>query len=570
MNPIGFLIDVITNAVRLIRNLVAELLSAPEYVVLQAEGTLPERRQPRPGLLQRLLAGPMMGRQQESLEEWRERLRRLSRDSRVKGIVLKIGGLGAGITALENLRAALSDFRASGKRLVAYLVTAGEAPNLFVYYLASAADTLVLPESAWLWVFGPRTEATFLRTALDRIGVLPQFHHIAEYKTAANRFLHPEMPPSQREVVTSLLDSTFEDLVAAIAGARGIGADAVRAAVDQGIISAADAKTRQLVDVLAFEDDLPRLLGTPGQPARIVPWPQAQSRVRMPYQWSSLQRQTIAVVELLGTIVTGESREFPIPLPLFGTRLAGHETVARAFRAAEQAAHVKAIVFHVDSPGGSAIASDMIWREVARVQQTKPVIAHMGNVAGSGGYYVSCGARHIVAGATTLTGSIGVVSGKMNFQGLYERGGLRREVIARGETATIPSGFVSFSEVEWNRMVSWMDEIYGQFKAHVAAGRRTAVEDIERVARGRVWTGRQALAHGLVDEVGDFEAAVRKAKQLGGIPTDADVPVMTVRPPKAVAVPAAGAAAWIEMLRTAASLIQERPVLLMPETRIAS
>lgn len=566
MNPLGLIVDIVANAVRLVRNLVAALLPSPEYVVLHVSGTLPERRQPRPGLLQRLLAGPLAAQPQESLEEWRERLRTLAADPRVKGAVLKVGDLRAGPASLENLRAALAAFRGGGKRLVASLVT-GEGADLFAYYLASAADTIVLPESGGLWLFGPRTEATFLRGALDRIGVLPQFHHIAEYKTAANRFLHAEMPTPQREMVTSLVDSVFADLVQAIAGARRIGAEVVRGAIDQGIISSAEAVDRRLADVIAFEDELPRLLGTPDRPARLVPWSQARSRVRHRFHFASLQRHAIGVVELIGGIVTGESREFPVPLPLFGQRMAGHETVARAFRAAERASQIKAIVFHVDSPGGSALASDMIWREVARVQQTKPVVVYMGNVAGSGGYYVSCGARYIIAGATTLTGSIGVVSGKFNLQGLYARGGLRREVIARGETATMLSGFVSYTEVEWDRMVAWMHEIYGRFKDRVAAGRGKTVEDVERIARGRVWTGRQAVTCGLVDEVGDFAAAVRKAKQLAGIRDDADVPVLTVRPPKSAGIPASSAA-WMEMVRTAAAFMESRPMLLMPEMLI--
>lgn len=567
MNPLALVVDVVTNLVRLIRNLIAAVLPAPEFVVLQVHGTLPERRQPRPGLLQRLLAGPMAAQPQDSLEEWRERLRVLAGDARVKGAVLKIGDLRAGPVSLESLRDALAAFRRSGKRLVAYLVTAGEGADLLSYYLASAANTIVLPESAGLWLFGPRTEATFLRGALDRIGVLPQFHHIAEYKTAANRFLHSEMPTPQREMVASLLDSVFDDLVAAIADARGTGAEAVRAAIDLGIVPAAEAKARRLVDVLAFEDEIPRLLGTPDRAARIVPWPQARSRVRRPYRFTALQRQAIGVVELLGAIATGESREFPLPLPLFGSSIAGHETIARAFRAAERSPQIKAVVFHVDSPGGSAVASDMIWREVARVQRTKPVVVYMGNVAGSGGYYVSCGARYIVAGATTLTGSIGVVSGKFNLQGLFARGGLRREVIARGETATMPSGFVPYSEIEWNRMVAWMHEVYGHFKERVASGRRKTVQEVEHIARGRVWTGRQAVTHGLVDEIGDLESAVRKAKQLAGIREDADVPVVTVRPPKVASIPAAPAA-WLDMLRTAAALLEHRILLLMPENPI--
>lgn len=565
MNPIAVIIETAANALRAVRNLLAAILPAPEFVVLRVSGGLPERRPPRAGLLQRLLPGPLAMPAQESLEEWRERLRLLAADPRVKGVVIEPADLRAGPASLESLRAALAAFRDSGKRLVAYVPVS----DLPTYYLASAADTVVVPESAELLLYGPRAEATFLRAVLDRLGILPQFHHIAEYKSAANRFLHAEMPAAQREMLTSILDSVFETMTAAIARSRAIAPSAVREAVDLGILSAADAARRALVDAVAFEDDLPALLGAGGRPARLVPWPQAKRRLAAPIRWRSLQPRAIGVVQLVGTIVPGESRDFPVPLPLFGQHLAGHESVVRAFRTAETMPQVKAVVFHVESPGGSAVASDMIWREVARVQQTKPVVVYMGNVAGSGGYYVACGSRHIVASATTLTGSIGVVSGKFDASGAYQKGGLRREVLARGATATMPSAFAPYSQEEWRALVTWMEDVYARFKAHVAAGRRLTGDAVELIARGRVWTGAEALERGLVDEIGDFDTAVRKARSLAGIAPGAEVPVLTIRPPKAAAIPAATPAAWGGAFHAAAALWREPALLLMPSDTLS-
>ena len=206
-----------------------------------------------------------------------------------------------------------------------------------------------------------------------------------------------------------------------------------------------------------------------------------------------MERHAIGIVQLVGTIVPGESRDLPLPLPLVGQQLAGHETIAQALRRAESSSRIKAIVFYVDSPGGSAIASDLIWHEVSRVQRRKPVVVCMGNVAASGGYYVACGAQHIVAGATTLTGSIGVIAGKIDWHGLLEKASIHREIIRIGATASMPSTFVSYSDQEWELLRRWMDEIYQRFKARVAAGRGRSLEAIDEVARGRVWTGRQAL-----------------------------------------------------------------------------
>ena len=558
MNPLAVVFEIVANAVRAVRNVLSSLRPAPDFVVVRLAGSLPERRAPRPPRWRRLFPLPMAAAAEESLEEWRERFQVLSADPRVKGVVLKVGDLQAGATSLESLRAVLERYRANGKQVIAYLPTA----KLFSYYLASIADVIVVPESGELALHGPRVEATFLRVALDRLGILPQFHHIAEYKSAANRYLYPTMPAPQREMVSALLDSTFSEVVAAIARGRQLPPEQIRDAIDQGILSASQARTRRLIDAVGFEDDLPRLLAPGGPPATILPWEQARGRVRRPYRWRSLQRQSIGVVQLIGAIVPGESREFPFPVPLFGRVLAGHETVARAFRAAERLSHIKAIVFHVDSPGGSAVASDLIWREVGRVQRTKPVVVHMGNVAGSGGYYVACGARHIVAGATTLTGSIGVVSGKFNAEGAFEKGGLRREVLARGETGTMESAFTSFTTGEWATMRRWMEEIYARFKDRVAAGRGRSLEEIEHVARGRVWTGRQALEHRLVDEVGDFDTAVRRAKEAAGIPVDADTPVVTIRPPKATAIPAGSAAAWMDAVYAVTGLLHEQALLV--------
>ncbi|MBI3997915.1 MAG: signal peptide peptidase SppA [Armatimonadetes bacterium] len=285
----------------------------------------------------------------------------------------------------------------------------------------------------------------------------------------------------------------------------------------------------------------------------------------------------IGVVELIGGIVTGESRDVPAPLPFVGGRFAGAETVARAFRAAERHPGVRAVVFHVDSRGGSALASDQIWREVERIKGKKPVVAFMGNVAGSGGYYVSCGASRIIAQPATITGSIGVITGKMTAQGLFARLGLNREVVARGEAATIESGFRPFTPEQLERVRREMHAAYRRFVAKVGAGRGKPEADVEAIARGRVWTGRQALERGLVDELGDFTLAVRRAREMAGLPATAPVRTVTISPPQAAGVPSsarptvvpAGApldaiAALIDAWRALRDLTREGALLIMP------
>lgn len=558
MNPISIILELLVNILLVIRNLVIRILPSPEFIVLTITGSLPERR-PMPSRMLRRWLGRAWTVVPESLEEWRDRLRQIAGDSRVRGIVLKTGPLTAGVASLEGLRDALQQFKGSGKRVIAFIPTC----DLPSYYLLSVADTVVAPESTELLLTGPRTETPFLRAALDRLGIRAEYLHIAEFKTAAHRLLYPKMTEPQREMLDAIMQTTYTHLTTAIAESRGLTEAAVKEAIDRGILSGEEARVRKLIDVVAFEDELPQLLSANGRPARVVPWLQTARRVRVRLRWRSLQRRVIGVVQVVGAIVPGESRELPVPLPVLGQHFAGHETVARALRIAEKASSMKAVILHVESRGGSAVASDLIWREVERVQRKKPVVVFMGNVAGSGGYYVACGARHIVCGETTLTGSIGVVAGKLSLRGLAEQAGVRQEIVGRGASATMFSPFAEFSDPQWIALRSWMDDIYARFKARVAAARGKTTDEVEAIARGRVWAGRDAAARGLVDELGDFETAVRSAKQLAGIPPNADVPVVTIRPPRTASVPAGSPAAWLEAWQAASALMHEHALLLM-------
>lgn len=569
----SWILDLARNGLRLLANLAARLPGPPlDYIVVEVSGSYPERTPPRPPLLQRLMSRPWQ-RPEESLEALRIRLERIAASPRVRGIVLRVRDLSAGLATVQSLRAALADLRERGKRVVAYL----PAADLPTYYLASAADEIWMAEAGHWVVLGLRTEVTFFRDAFDRAGILPEFERIAEYKTAADPFLRSGMSEHHREVVESLLDAVLDEFVTDVAAARRLDAAAVRAAVDRAPLTADDAVAAGLLDGVCFEDELPSRLGAPGRPAALRPWAQARRRLPLPYRWRA-RTALIGVVELVGLIWIGESRDNPLPIPLVGGKIAGAETVARAFRAAERHPAVRAIVFHVDSRGGSALASDQIWREVERVKVKKPVVVFMGNVAGSGGYYVSCGADRIVAQPATITGSIGVLAGKFTARGLYERLGLNREVLARGEAATMGSGFVPFTPEQLERIRREIGGTYRRFVGRVAAGRRKNQDEIGAIARGRVWTGRQALDRGLVDELGDFALAVRRAADLAKVPSAQAVAAITIRAPQAAPVPAAervaGAvggpasralAALDDAWQVLRGLARERVLLLMPD-----
>ena len=553
--------DLIANLFRLLRNLLTFLGRPPEYVVVDISGSYPERRAPRPrfqpfrGALPFLQPPP-----EESLEDLRGVLDRVAHAPQVRGVVVRIGELPVGLATVQSLRDVLLALRRRGKRVVAYLTTIS-TPQ---YYLAAAADEILLPESAMVGFTGLRTEVTFIREALDRLGIAPEFDHIAEYKTAADRFLRREMSPAHREMVDAILDAQLDQIIEDIAAARRLTREPVRGAIDRAPFSAAEALAMGLVDGVLFEDELPRRFGAPGREAVLQPWTLARRRLPAPYRWPSLQ-DAVAVVTLRGTIVPGESREFPVPLPLFGRQTAGSSTLARAFRAAERAPRVHAVVFSVDSGGGSALASDLIWREVERVKRRKPVVAFMGDVAGSGGYYVACGANRIIAQPGTITGSIGVVSGKLVLADLFERHGLHHEILSRGAAATIDSPFVRYDETGWTRVRQEMQQIYERFIGRVSQGRSRPAAEIEAIARGRVWTGRQAVPLGLVDELGDFTVAVQRTRELAGIPAGREINVITVRPPRVAPVPAFRSAVdeMVAGLRQVLALAAERVLLLM-------
>ena len=495
--------DLIANLFRLLRNLLTFLGRPPEYVVVDISGSYPERRAPRPrfqpfrGALPFLQPPP-----EESLEDLRGVLDRVAHAPQVRGVVVRIGELPVGLATVQSLRDVLLALRRRGKRVVAYLTTIS-TPR---YYLAAAADEILLPESAMVGFTGLRTEVTFIREALDRLGIAPEFDHIAEYKTAADRFLRREMSPAHREMVDAILDAQLDQIIEDIAAARRLTREAVRVAVDRAPFSAPEALA-------------------PG----------------------------------LGAGVS------PLPRPLCGRQTAGSSTLARAFRAAERAPRVHAVVFSVDSGGGSALASDLIWREVERVKRRKPVVAFMGDVAGSGGYYVACGANRIIAQPGTITGSIGVVSGKLVLADLFERHGLHHEILSRGAAATIDSPFVRYDETGWTRVRQEMQQIYERFIGRVSQGRSRPAAEIEAIARGRVWTGRQAVPLGLVDELGDFTVAVQRARELAGIPAGREINVITVRPPRVAPVPAFRSAVdeMVAGLRQVLALAAERVLLLM-------
>ncbi|GLX97522.1 signal peptide peptidase SppA [Herbidospora sp. NBRC 101105] len=444
-------------------------------------------------------------------------LRRARRDPRVKGLIVKIGGHPLGLAMVQEIRNAVVHFRAAGKLTVAWADTYGEVANGTVpYYLASAFEKVYLQPSGDVGLTGVAIEQRFLKGALGKLDVDYQVGQRHQYKTAANMFTQDHMTDAHKEMTGRLAESLTEQLVAGIAEGRGLEPKRVRELIDQGPFYGQEAVAAGLVDGLKYRDEV-YADHVPEDSLLLYVARYAKTALpKMPHPGE----QVVALVHGHGAIRLGRSGRSP----LGGGSAMGSDTISAAIRAARRDDKVRAIVFRVDSPGGSYTASDSIWREVILAKRAgKPVIVSMGDVAASGGYFVSMAADVIYAQPGTLTGSIGVFGGKAVLGGLLGRLGISTEIVAEGANAGMFSSTRPFSDSQWARVNTWLDRVYDDFVDKVAQGRGMEREKAESLARGRVWTGADARDNGLVDELGGIEDALAEARKRAGLAADAPV-----------------------------------------------
>ena len=517
----------LTNLVRRARNGWRALLRRRvAWVRIDLDGALPEFAA-APRWWQRRFLGM---HQPASLQGLRRQLQRITADPQARGVVLRINGLAGGWATLQSLRDELARFRASGKRVVAYLISADMAG----YYTACAADQIVIPPSVMLNTLGVRTEVQFLRDALAKYGVSVEYTAVSAFKAAGEPFVRSDMSDENREQLERLADGRFAGFVAAVAAARGISEAGVRAAIDAAPLPAPAARECGLVDAVLYEDELESLLRS-GEPATddkhkrplIQNWGAASRALRLPML--RRHRQMIAVVPIEGTIAPGRSRNLPIPVPLLGGPQAGSDSVIQALRQAEQSAQAAAVVLYVNSPGGDVLASDLIWREVLRLRHKKPVVVAMGDLAASGGYYVSAPASAIVAQPGTLTGSIGVFSLRPIIAGLLERAEINTVVISRGAHSGLLSVSQPPSDAERAAQRNVVFHYYDEFKRRVTEGRSVGGDELESIAGGRVWLGSEAAERGLVDALGGLPEAIVRAQELAQLAPDPTAPLLLMR-----------------------------------------
>jgi protease-4 len=472
---------------------------------------------------------PLFGNLGETFRDKLERIRKAGTDKDVAVLLLEINGVSAGWGKLNDIGQAITSVRGAGKKVFAHV----ESGNSKDYLLALACDEVCMPESTALMLTGIRMEMSFYKDMLKMIGIQADVIHIGDFKSAGEPFTRDSMSEPNRKQLTSIIDDFYEhEIVGRIAKARKMSPPKVKKLIDHGPYAARGALKSGLVDRLAYiesyEEVIKQTVG--GHEVKVVRdygkkkdeevniFALYRKLIFGPGSSSSSRNPKVAVIYATGAITTGKSSG-----GLLGGEVMGSDTIVKALRQAEEDKTVKAIVLRVDSPGGSALASDLIWNEMKRCK--KPIVASMADVAGSGGYYICIAARKIYCEPGCITGSIGVVSMKMATRGLWDKVGVKSEVISRGAHSGILTSDEPFSDSERKTMKDLMLDIYDQFvdkslEGRVKAGKKMTRKELLDLAGGRIYTGRQAKENGLIDELGTLQDAIVEAARMGGLPKD--------------------------------------------------
>lgn len=487
-------------------------VSENSVLVLKVSGELPDYSPKDP-------TAALFGiKQQQSFTNLLTQLRKAKVDSRIGAVLLDIEFTGLGWGKTDELRQAIKDFKSSGKPVYAYT----ELGMNKEYFIASAADKIYMPPSGDIYINGFAANATFYRGSLDKLGIEPQFIQIGKYKNAPDQYTRKEMSEGQREVINSILDHLYSNMVSSISEDRKLDSEKVKELIDTAPHRASKAVEAGLIDGAKYRDEvyeeLRKQLGYKEEDKLRIVSDSSYSEIK-PSSLGLNNGSRIAVIYASGAITTGRSNSSP-----FGGNMIGSDTIVEAVNQATEDESIKAIVLRVNSPGGSALASDLMWHAIEKAKKKKPVVVSMADYAASGGYYISCNADKIVAEPSVLTGSIGVFTGKPNVKGLYDWLGISNEYILRGKNAGLFREDQAWTDEEKAVFQRQANAIYyDDFVPKVATGRDMSQEKVNSLGQGRVWTGKQAKENGLVDEIGGLEKAIEIAKGLAKLPEDQDV-----------------------------------------------
>jgi len=500
------------------------------YIVFTLDREFTER-EPQTAWWQQFVPG---NKEALTLESLSDALKRVAADPLVKGVIFLCKGTTLTLAQAQSLSALLERYRAqvntdpdvTTQEIIFHL----EQCNGPCYLAACAADRIFFtPVTTWE-VLGLRATPLFLKDTLAWLGIEMDVVQIAPWKSAMDTFTRSTMSPEQAEQLNWLLESWYTDIIEAISKRRHQASETIVALIDGAPWDAQQALAHQLIDGIAYEDELPQLLGEEGKPATFQPYERIQSLLLR--RTKATPSKDIGLISMVGAITSGESQSQPVELPILGKQTLGSATAQQQIRAAREDESLAAVIIYIDSPGGSALASDLIWRELHLLQKEKPVVAYLGNVAASGGYYIAMGAQRIIAQRATLTGSIGVITAKAVTEDLFAKGKIKRAVIERGANSGLYADDHHWTEQERAKIEESVHYIYSLFKKRVAEGRQLPYETLDTIANGRVWTGVQAEAHGLIDSLGDFTCAVDTACELANLPLNSTIRIHSITVPK--------------------------------------
>jgi len=485
-----------------------------DYVVMNLPAEMPTLPESRGWVMSRALgAAPI------SLIELNRIFERIADDPRPKGVILILHDFAMPLANLQTLRASISRLRARGKRVICYAQSYSNA----VYYIASAADEIVLQPMGGVDTVGLRSEATFLKDALDTIGVKLDSVAISPFKGAYDQFTRDEMSPEGRAQLDWLLDSQFDMLVKGMAEGRKQPLEAIKAMIDGAPYRDSEALAAGYVDAVETEEALHRRLAS----KHILTWQAAKNKLLK--KWTKASDKYVALINVSGLMMPGTSAKPPvdIPIPFIGGERAGDITVVQQVRQVMQDKQAAAVILYVNSGGGAVIAGEAMRAALAELAADRPLITYMDGVAASGGYYIATPTQWIIAQPGTITGSIGVLSAKPVTAGLFEKLRANRVEITRGANASMYSDHTPFTDEQRLRMRQSIEHIYKHFVGLVGTSRKMTDEAVDAVAAGRVWTGEQAKANGLVDELGDIHTALAKARKLANLPDHAPLVIIS-------------------------------------------
>ncbi len=536
-----------------IANILKKGLRPPEYVTFVLHGPYPDLKQPPEGFLQKRMSPRV-----KSLQELTDEFRLTAESPHVKGIILHLGKPELTLAQIQSLSDLIRETRAKGKEVITWAT----GYNISGYCLAVAGDRILLQEGGIVYTLGLTSRQLYMKNALEWCGIELDVVQVSPYKSALERFARSNMSEEVREMYEWLLDSYYGQFIKAISEGRNLTVENVHELVEQTPLYGKKALETGAVDGIVNAEDLPAFLGSREKPIRLASWDECKKTFPRPLP--PQPGRYIALLRVEGNIVDGKSRRPParppFPAPFLFNEQTGELSFVQKARLALKDKRARAVLLYIDSGGGSAAASEAITSILGKIATQKPLVAVMGSIAGSGGYYVATPASHIVAQPAALTGSIGVIAAKLVNSRLLEKLLLNRETIRRGQKELFASPEKPFTEEEKNKALEFIFHVYDLFIKRVAESRAMQPGAVKEIGGGKVWTGEQALSNGLVDELGGLETALAKLRQKAGLPKN--TPLVEVPLPRRETAPVPAAMGWIEHARGNLDQLQESKALL--------